>query len=112
MEFIREILSKNLEGLRKSKGLKRKELAEKANVAYSGYVRWENGLNWPDPESLEKIALFYNVKSSRFFYDSELDLSASPPVRKVTFNDKINQLDTPTREHLEALIDGLLTARK
>lgn len=73
MEYIREILGANLLALRKSKDLKQVELANLIGVTPASYNRWENGGNWPDPESLEKLATFYNVPSSRFFYDPGLD---------------------------------------
>lgn len=73
MEFIRSLLSHNLLAYRKKFGKSQTEIATALGISHVTYGRWENGNNWPDPESLEKLALFYGIRSSNFFYDSEID---------------------------------------
>ena len=75
MDLIREILVKNLLDLRKSRGLSQTDIASKIGITSQTYNRWEGGLNWPDTASLEKLADYYGIRSSRFFYDPELDKS-------------------------------------
>lgn len=78
MEYIREILAKNLLELRKSKGLTQGQVATVIDSTVASYSRWENGLNWPDPESLEKLAICFEVPSSRFFADDNLQRPPLP----------------------------------
>ncbi len=87
MEFIREILAKNLLLPRKERGVTQGQLASALNTTAASYSRWENAAAWPDPESLEKLASFYGIRSSRFFYDQDLekppiDPSKTPPSPK------------------------------
>lgn len=72
MEYIREILATNLQRLRKSRGYTQAQLAMAIGSTAASYNRWENGINWPDPESIEKIASYYQVKSSALFQDPSL----------------------------------------
>lgn len=74
MEYIRQILASNLLRLRKSKGLTQAQIAELVNTTPASYNRWEKGVNWPDPESIEKIAFQLNVKSSELFADNSLKI--------------------------------------
>ena len=106
MEYIREILAFNLRTLRKEKGLTRSGLAEKVGINTSSYSRYEASGWVGDYEALEKLAVFYGVLSSRFFYDPNLSSDSLPGI--ITIDQKLKELDIPTREHLEALIDGLL----
>lgn len=77
MEFIRSLLYKNLQDLRKERGLTQKTVADAIGVSQSSYGRWEAG-EWISPESIEKLAQFYGVRSSRFFYDPDLN---EPPMK-------------------------------
>ena len=84
MEYIRLILSKNLLQLRKASGETQSSLALKLETTPATYNRWENGTSWPDANSLEKLALIYGIRSSRFFHDIDLNLedmgkTYSPP---------------------------------
>jgi transcriptional regulator with XRE-family HTH domain len=107
MDLIRIILSQNLIELRKARGLTQVELANMIQVTHSTYNTWENGA-WPSSAGLEKLAAFYGVRSSRFFYDPTLDLAGNPPATIISYDDKLKQLDEHTRDHLQSLIDGLL----
>jgi transcriptional regulator with XRE-family HTH domain len=95
MEYIRQILASNLLRLRKSKGLTQVQIAEMIESTPASYNRWEKGVNWPDPESLEKIALALGVKSSEFFIDNSL----STPLNSSDF------LKDSIIKELEAIID-------
>lgn len=76
MDSIRVILSRNLQTLRKEKGLSQSELAEKAGFQHASYNRWENGKSWPEPDTIAALATALGVPESRLFYDNSL---ANPP---------------------------------
>lgn len=107
MDYIRQILTKNILDLRRSKGLTQAELSEQIGFNYQTYGRWEIGTAWPDTASIEKLAAFYGISSSRFFYDPNLDLSSSPVIKTTSFDEKISSLDPVTKDLLEHLINGL-----
>lgn len=79
MEYIRKILASNLLELRKSKGSTQAKIAEEVGATVASYNRWENGINWPDPESIEKIANYYSIPSSRLFQDKSLQTPPASP---------------------------------
>jgi transcriptional regulator with XRE-family HTH domain len=93
MEYIRTILSKNLQVLRKHSGLTQADLSQKLGTTPASYNRWENGINWPDPESIEKIALFYGVRSSRLFHDNDLSVPIES-ISKLNPREIISDLET------------------
>ncbi len=50
------MLSENIKGLRKAKGLSQEELAIRLNVVRQTVSKWEKGLSTPDSEMLIKLA--------------------------------------------------------
>ncbi|MBQ1521549.1 MAG: helix-turn-helix domain-containing protein [Erysipelotrichaceae bacterium] len=54
-------IGKNLQELRKEKGMTQEQLAEHFNVARRTVSRWETGSNMPDLDILIEMADFYNV---------------------------------------------------
>lgn len=73
MKYISTILAKNLVALREERGLTRATLAEKAGISQSSYSRYEASGWIADPDMIEKLASFYNVPSSRLFFDPDLE---------------------------------------
>ena len=61
MEDFREILSKNIVALRKTKKLTQSELAEKLNYSDKTVSKWEKGDAVPDVETLISISQFFEV---------------------------------------------------
>ena len=61
MTEIKQILSKNLVALRKSRKLTQSELAEKLSYSDKTVSKWENGDAVPDVETLVMISSFYEV---------------------------------------------------
>ena len=53
--------SKTIIQLRKEKGFTQKELADKLNVSDKAVSRWETGKNYPDIETLQKLATVLNI---------------------------------------------------
>jgi transcriptional regulator with XRE-family HTH domain len=95
MEYIRTILAKNLLYNRKLNNLTQAQLSEKLGITSASYNRWENGINWPDPESIEKLAAFYGIRSSAFYQDPNV-LSPvqdiEPPINKKEIIKKLEEL--------------------
>jgi transcriptional regulator with XRE-family HTH domain len=56
MEF-----SQRLRQLREEKGMERQDLANYLNMSYSTIAKYESGVRFPDKETLQKIADFFNV---------------------------------------------------
>ena len=56
MEF-----SQRLRQLRVEKGIERQDLAEYLNMSYSAIAKYESGVRFPDKETLQKIADFFEV---------------------------------------------------
>jgi transcriptional regulator with XRE-family HTH domain len=73
LEYIRKIIAKNLFDLRESHGLNQTQLSKKTGIGQSSLSRYEADGWVSDPVALEKLASFYGVRSSRFFYDPEMD---------------------------------------
>lgn len=71
MEYIRKIVSINLKALRGE--LPASKVADACGISQSSYSRYESNGWIADYEALEKLAIFYGVRSSRFFYDPDLD---------------------------------------
>jgi transcriptional regulator with XRE-family HTH domain len=83
LEYIKKLLSDNLHALRKDKSFSQVEIARAIGVSQASYARWESG-EWISPESLEKLAQFYGVRSSRFFYDPEMEKPAELAPKKLS----------------------------
>ena len=52
----------NLMDLRRYAGLTQKELADRLGISRSAVGNYEKGIRWPDYETLEKIADFFNLE--------------------------------------------------
>ncbi len=61
MSELKQILSKNLVALRKSRKLTQSELAEQLSYSDKTISKWENGDAIPDVETLVQIANFFSV---------------------------------------------------
>lgn len=70
---IREIISKNIVGLRKKAGLTQAELADKLNYSDKAISKRERGESLPDAEMLYNIAQLFHVKISFLFEEHKFD---------------------------------------
>ncbi|MGM9971047.1 MAG: helix-turn-helix domain-containing protein [Anaeroplasmataceae bacterium] len=52
--------SKNLKKIRKLKGFTQESFAQKLNIPYKTYINWEQGINEPSFQQLEKIKIIFN----------------------------------------------------
>lgn len=95
MEYIRIIFIGNLVKLRKERNLTQQEVADSLSITAPSYNKWEKGFTWPDPESIEKLASFYGVRSSVFYFDPDTSLSIQsiqPPLNKKELISKLEEV--------------------
>lgn len=96
MELLREVLTRNLKDLRKEKGLTQVELCNSIGVTHSTYNQWEKGTVWPGSANLEALAAYYGVRSTRLFFDPDID---SLPGNQISLSQ--------VKSDLQAIIDKL-----
>ena len=70
---IKEIISKNICGLRKKAMLTQAELADKLNYSDKAISKWERGESLPDAEMLYKIAELFEVDISYLFEEHNFE---------------------------------------
>ena len=70
MNDIKQVIAKNLISLRKKHHLTQNELAEKLNYSDNAISRWEHAEVTPSIETLEQIAIIYNVPLSSLIEDN------------------------------------------
>lgn len=58
------IFSDKLRKLLEDKGLRQQELANQLFVTRSAVAKWEQGRGVPNPDSMESIAIFFNVEKN------------------------------------------------
>ena len=76
-----------LKGLRKRKGITQAELAEEIFVSRSLIAKYETGAAFPNKETLERIALYFNVPASDLI---ERDETALKTIEAKDISEKIN----------------------
>lgn len=96
MEYIRQILLQNLKDLRGN--LTATQVANGSGISQSAYSRYETNGWIADPDAIEKLARFYNVPSSRLFFDPNMEKPVLDPLKNTPSPKEI------TRK-LEELID-------
>lgn len=102
MEYIRIIFIGNLVRLRRERGLTQQEVAESLSITAPSYNKWEKGFTWPDPESIEKLASFYGVRSTALFHDPNVSLPTQdiqPPLNKKEIIKKLEDLIDSIKKH-------------
>ena len=88
MEDIKNLLSKNLLILRKSRNLTQLELANKLNYSDKSISKWEHGDAIPDIEVLKRIADFYDVTVDYLISDN----SKKPDTPSITKSNNRNKI--------------------
>lgn len=91
----------NLIKLRKSRGLRQKDIADMLKISTSAYGYWENEMNEPDLKSLITLADFYSV-SIDYLVGHDKGLSAPLIIEKsdgtrYCFDLNDNELDLITQ---------------
>lgn len=61
-----------LKNLRKEMKLTQKQIAEHFNTSQQSYGQWEKGTRKPNQESIEKLALFFNVSTDYLLGNTEI----------------------------------------
>lgn len=65
---LKQKLGKRIQEIRKSQNITQEKLAEKINMDITSLSKIETGRNYPQPETLEKIALALSVDIERLFF--------------------------------------------
>lgn len=82
-------LSKRIKQLRKEKGIYQKELAEYLGVSRPTITQYESGTRKPDPDTLKKIATFFNVSLDYLLGRT----NERQPADKIILNDKNKDIE-------------------
>lgn len=72
---VRQVIAKNLIGLRKKRGLSQAELAEVLGYSDKAISKWERGQSLPDAEMLYRLASFYGVNVNYLFEEHDYILT-------------------------------------
>lgn len=91
METIDKILARNIREKRESLGISMGELSRRSDLSWSAIQRVENGIRWPTPDTIEKIAKGLGVLSTTLF-------SSIPVVAKPSPRDALHILAELVRE--------------
>lgn len=67
MLSLKQKFGKRVRELRKSKGLTQEQIAELINIEPPNVSKLENGLHFPQPDKIEKIAKALNVNVQELF---------------------------------------------
>ena len=67
MAGLRLKFGKRIRELRKSKGLTQEQVAEMINIEPPNFSKMENGMHFPQPDKIEKLALALNVNINELF---------------------------------------------
>ena len=70
---VKEIIAKNIAGLRKQKGMTQAELADKLCYSNKSISKWERADSLPDAETLYNIAKFFDVDINYLFEEHEFN---------------------------------------
>lgn len=82
-------LSKRIKQLRNEKGIYQKELAEYLGVSRPTITQYESGTRKPDPDTLKKIATFFNVSLDYLLGRT----NERQPADKIILNDKNKDIE-------------------
>lgn len=82
---LKNQLGKRIQDLRKAQNFTQERLAEKVNIDITSLSKIETGRNYPQPETLEKIANALGIEISQLFVFSE-NLSKSGYIDAINRN--------------------------
>lgn len=69
-------LAQKLKKLRQQQGLTQKQVAQKLNIHYQNYQKWENGSRVPSKNSLEKLGSIFSVSVSYLLGETKVKQSS------------------------------------
>ena len=75
MENLKTKLGKRIKYLRKSQNITQEKLAEMINMDITSLSKIETGRNYPQPETIERLAAALNTDISQLFSFSRLEKS-------------------------------------
>lgn len=93
----REIFRKNLNDFLSSSGKLQKDLADYVGAKTTTVSGWTRGISYPRADSMEKIAMFFGVPTSRLVGDSFSE--ENQPISEYP--------EQPKNENIRLLINGL-----
>ena len=107
-------LSVRLKQQRMQTGLSQKEFAEKINLAYAQYNRYERGDNVPNAETLSKLADALNISVDYLLEGEEKDAATA------NFEDKdllklfqeVEGLDKEDKDYIKKVVSDLVKIKK
>ncbi|MBR1425713.1 helix-turn-helix transcriptional regulator [bacterium] len=92
---IKEQFGKRLRELRTGKNITQEKLSEAIGIQPENYSRIENGLSFPKPENIEKIALILGVDTKELFefdHFSDFNLIKERLTKKLTSDEDTARL--------------------
>ena len=108
-------LTENIKYLRSLRGFTQADIAEKLNKTKGAISNWENGLNFPNPDEVEKLCKIFDVTPNQIFgWDAipELEQYISAMTEK---NERMEQLQSERKrikEELRQIEEELLRVRR
>ncbi|MCM1004150.1 MAG: helix-turn-helix domain-containing protein [Candidatus Gastranaerophilales bacterium] len=84
MDSLKKKFGKRIKELRKSKKLTQEQIAERISIEPPNISKMENGLHFPQPENIEKLANALNVEIKDLFDFEHLQ-------QKQTLTNEINE---------------------
>lgn len=66
---IKQVVGANLLEIRESRGFTQAYVADECGFEPPSYSRWESGKSWPSPDTIERLAAFYDVPETYFYRD-------------------------------------------
>lgn len=104
------LIGDNIKNVRKSKGLKQKDLAEKIGVSATAIMRYEKGQREPDKETIEKIALALKVAPSSLMswdkWDEEFNINGNEVARFESFINYLKSLGYEYKCNVMEILDS------
>jgi len=88
-------IAKNIKKYREVKGLTQKQLADAIGKSKNVISNWENGLNKPDPDTIELLLGIFEVDANTFLgwnNPEQLKSDAEELANKIITNDKIKKV--------------------
>ena len=89
---VRQIFANNLKKLRKQKGLSQLKLSNEIQMAFTFINDIENCKKWVSPETIARLATFFDVPVSSFFeIDNDIDNTSHIDFLIKTISDEVSK---------------------
>ena len=98
-----KLFSRNLLKLLENKNAKRSELAKYCKISPSAVTAWLSCEKFPSPESLDKVASFFQIDVADLFIENPI------PYNERTLLSKFRRLNDKGKDSALAMLDVLLS---